>query len=104
MKKTTKILLIAAALFLVIQPLRAVSMDSVLGTAPGKNKSLFVVKTARKFVGAKVEILSSTGSVVTSQTLQKRKMIIDFGDVKFGSYTIRISKGDQVKEFQYNKR
>jgi hypothetical protein len=69
----------------------------------GKYKNLFVFKADRNFVGGKVEVLYSNGDVVTAQTLQKRKMIIDFGDVKHGSYTIRISKGDRVKEFQYNK-
>jgi hypothetical protein len=36
--------------------------------------------------------------------MEGRKMIIDFGDMKEGSYIIRISKGDQVKQFQYEKR
>jgi hypothetical protein len=105
MRKATKILLITAALFVLMQPLlAAVSMDGATGTVPGKHKDLFTVKTNRKFVGAKVEILASNGNVVTSQILQKRKVIIDFGDIKYGTYTIRISKGGQIKEFQYDKK
>ena len=69
-----------------------------------KYKNLFVFKTERKLVGAKVEVLSENGEVVTSQVLQKRKMIIDFCDVRYGTYTIRVTKGDNVKEYQYTKK
>src|SRR5690349_20292555 len=69
-----------------------------------KYKNLFVFRTERQLVGAKVEVLSENGEVVTSQVLQKRKMIIDFCDVKFGTYTIRVSKGDKVKEYHYVKK
>jgi hypothetical protein len=71
---------------------------------PARYKNLFVFKAERNFVGAKVEVFSANGTVVTTQTLQKRKMIIDFCDVKSGSYTIRVSKGDHVQEFQYEKK
>ena len=69
-----------------------------------KYKNLFVFKTERKLVGAKVEVLSENGEVVTSQVLQKRKMIIDFCDVRYGTYTIRVSKDGNVKEYQYTKK
>jgi len=49
-----------------------------------------------------VEILYS-GDVVTTQTLFKRKMIIDFCEMKRGAYTIRISKGARTQEYQYHK-
>jgi hypothetical protein len=69
-----------------------------------KLKNLFVFKTEKKLVGAKVEVLSENGQVVTSQVLQKRKMIIDFCDVRYGTYTIRVTKGEDVKEYQYTKK
>src|SRR6187402_2081833 len=69
-----------------------------------KFKNLFVFKTERKLVGAKVEVLSESGEIVTSHVLQKRKMIIDFCDVRFGTYTIRVTKGDNVKEYHYIKK
>lgn len=69
-----------------------------------KYKNLFVFKTEKKLVGAKVEVLSENGEVVTSQVLQKRKMIIDFCDVRYGTYTIRVTKGENVKEYQYTKK
>jgi hypothetical protein len=72
-------------------------------TGNGKNKSLFVVRAKKKFVGATVEVYSSQGRLVTTQNLHKRKMIIDFADVKKDTYTIRIVKGDSSKEFHFVK-
>lgn len=69
-----------------------------------KQKNLFVMKADKKFRGAKVEVLSATGNVITSGSLEKRKVVIDFNAVKFGTYTIRVSKGDETKEFHFVKR
>jgi hypothetical protein len=77
--------------------------DEVHKAAPEKFKNLFVFKTDKKFIGATVDILSVEGDLITSQKLQKRKMIIDFRDVQLGTYIIRVSKGNQIKEFQYTK-
>jgi hypothetical protein len=67
-------------------------------------KNLFVFKAERKYLGARVEVVSMSGDVVTAQRLHRRKMIIDFCDVKFGEYTIRIVKGDQQQVFTYVKK
>jgi hypothetical protein len=101
MKKISKILLIGAAVMALIVPLSAFAKRTEPIT--GRDKKLFVVRTERKLVGGKVEILSASGELVASQTLQKRKMFIDFSDVKQGLYTIRVSKGNEVKEFQFEK-
>ena len=67
-------------------------------------KNLFVFKTEKKFLGAKVEILSASGEVITSQSLERRKVVIDFADVGLGTYTIRVSKGQETKEFLFVKK
>ena len=72
--------------------------------ASSKNKNLFVFKTKKKFVGATVEIYSSNGSMITSQHLQKRTMIINFSDARYDTYTIRIAKGNNTQEFHYVKK
>lgn len=72
-------------------------------SVPSKHKNLFVLKADQDFMGATVEVLHSTGDLVTSYTLKKRKVIIDFCDVGVGEYTIRVVKGDQQKEFKYKK-
>ena len=69
-----------------------------------KQKNLFVMKADKKFRGARVEVLSASGNVITSGNLEKRKVVIDFNAVKFGTYTIRVSKGDETKEFHFIKR
>jgi hypothetical protein len=71
---------------------------------PAKNKNLFVVKADKKFLGAKVEVLYGAGEVITEQKLLKRKIMIDFDDVRIGTYTVRITKGKDVKEYQYLKK
>ena len=71
---------------------------------PSKYKDLFTLKADKDLVGAQVEIYNSNGELITSNSLQKRKMIIDFGEAVFGTYTIRIVKGDELKEFKYVKK
>ena len=97
-----KIILIIAAFFVIAQSVSAAPADS--GTVRIKDKTLFVFKTDKKFVGAMVEVIYANGDVVTSQRLEKRKMVIDFADVKSGDYMIRITKGKRVEEFYYEKK
>lgn len=102
MKKLNRILWLSLTV-LIIQPLTAWS-EIAVKNPESRHKNLFVIRTEKKFVGAKVEVLYSNGEVVTIQTLKKRKMIIDFCDVKDGAYTIRLSKGLDVQEFTYEKK
>jgi hypothetical protein len=82
----------------------AKTQDTKNGWEPKANKKSSVFKkTDRKFKGAKVEILQMNGEVIAEQTLLKRRVIIDFEDVKDGEYTIRITKGNDIKEFQFVK-
>lgn len=67
-------------------------------------ENLFVLKASRKHKGAEVEVISSTGYLVTSRKLTKRKLIIDFKNVQSGSYLIRVKKGSVEEEFQFNKK
>lgn len=69
-----------------------------------KDKHIFVVKTERKFAGAKVEVFNASGQLLTVHTLKDRRMVIDFADVKLGAYTIRVSKDEETKEFYYEKK
>jgi hypothetical protein len=104
MRPLTKILLITLiSLLLVSYRGFAGSTDTVKSEGP-KLKNYFVFKTNKKFLGATVEIISERGNVITSSHLLKRKLIIDFGDVKLGAYTIRLSKGNARQEFVYIKK
>jgi hypothetical protein len=65
---------------------------------------LFVLRTNKQLVGARVEVFYTNGSLVTAQRLEKKKMIIDFTDARLGIYTIRITKGNKTKDFHYIKK
>jgi cytochrome oxidase Cu insertion factor (SCO1/SenC/PrrC family) len=80
------------------------SFAEAIEPGPSKYKDLFTLKADKEFVGAQVEVYNSSGKLITSNSLQKRKMIIDFGDAMFGTYTIRIVKGDELQEFKYVKK
>ncbi|MFN5432140.1 MAG: T9SS type A sorting domain-containing protein [Cyclobacteriaceae bacterium] len=66
-------------------------------------EDLLVLRATRKFKGAEIEVFSSSGYLVTSGKLNKRKMIIDFKNVRSGSYLIRVKKGNTKKEFSFRK-
>jgi hypothetical protein len=70
----------------------------------GRNQNLFVVKTGKELIGAKVEIYSASGDLITTQITQKRKMYIDFNGATLGTYTIKLTKGETVKEFNFRKK
>lgn len=78
--------------------------DAIDVIEPPKNKNLFTLKAEKDFVGAQVEIYNSKGEMITSQSLQKRKMVIDFDDAHLGTYTIKIVKGETEREYQYTKK
>jgi hypothetical protein len=70
----------------------------------GKTKNVFILKISRKMIGARIEVLSEKGSLVTFSQLAKRKLIIDFRNVRIGAYKIRMSKGSWTEEFAYLKQ
>jgi hypothetical protein len=103
MKTLVKVIFLGALTVLLSMAAMA-KEPATKGDPDSKDKSLFVLKTDRKFIGARVEIIQPNGSIIAEQILQKRKMIIDFDDVKSGSYTIRLVKGDKKQEFTFDKK
>jgi hypothetical protein len=100
----TLIKIIALGLLTGLLTVAAMAKDpSVKFKVQDKDKNLFVFKADRELIGAKVEVIQSNGSMIAEQILQKRKLVIDFNDMRSGSYTIRVVKGTQVKEFSYVK-
>jgi hypothetical protein len=93
-----------AALILISTAVSTAHGHDDIPAAGSTYKNLFVFKTDRKLVGARVEILNATGDLVTWQTLQKRKIIIDFCAASFGTYTIRVTKNGKVREYFYTKK
>jgi hypothetical protein len=104
MKTLVKIFFLAALTVLLTMAAMAGEPDAKVKHGNERDKNLFVFKADRKLVGAKVEILQSNGSMIAEQILERRKLVIDFNEMKSGSYTIRVVKGIHVKEFSYVKR
>ena len=80
------------------------SFGKEVSVVKSKHKNLFVLKVNKDYAGATVEVLFSNGELVTSQKLEKRKVIIDFCNSRYGAYTIRVVKGDKKQEFLYEKK
>jgi hypothetical protein len=70
----------------------------------GNEENYFVLKMARKYVGADVQIYKNNGELIGRQKLINRKITIDFSEVKAGIYVIRVSKDNTTEEFTYVKK
>jgi hypothetical protein len=70
----------------------------------GNEENYFVLKMARKYVGADVQIYKNSGELVGRQKLINRKITIDFSEVKAGIYVIRVSKDNTTEEYTYVKK
>ena len=73
------------------------------GLSAVSDNQVFILKTTRQYKGGEVEVYSSTGYLVTSHRLVRRKMIIDFKHVSQGTYRIKVKKGANVEEFTFTK-
>ena len=102
--KTLIKVLVAGSLLLSSTVITLAATTDETTTTSTRHKNLFKVKAQKKFSGATVEVFVGNGDLLTAQSLQKRKVIIDFGDAKGGTYTIRLTKGNATKEFQYVKK
>lgn len=99
--KTLILVLVSGCLSLISLSGNATEVIGTSGSNNSKEKSLFILKTNKKFVGAKVEIFQANGALIATQNLEKKKVVIDFSEVRKGSYTIRVSKGQEIQEFLY---
>ena len=104
--KTLIKVLVAGSLFIssTVTTLAATKNDETTTTTSTRHKNFFKVRAQKRFLGATVEVFVGDGDLLTAQNLQKRKVIIDFGDAKGGTYTIRLTKGNETKEFFYIKK
>lgn len=71
---------------------------------PTHYKDLLILKSTKTYMGAAVKVHNATGAVVSSSRIYKKKMIIDFYDIPYGTYTIRVVKDNKTLEFNYTKK
>jgi len=68
-------------------------------------KDLLILKAGKPFMGATVEVHDETGALIATSYIHKKKMIIDFYDIPYGSYTIEIIRNKKtVLEFNHIKK
>lgn len=71
---------------------------------PTHYKHLLILKANKAYMGAAVEVQDGTGIVVASSRIYKKKMIIDFYDIPYGTYSICIITNTKTLEFNYTKK
>ncbi len=65
---------------------------------------VFYFKIEKEFLGAQLEIYSQDGAPVFSQTVDHRKVLIDFYYEDEGMFTIHFKKGEFQEEFNFLKK
>lgn len=99
--KTLSIILIS--FFSASANLFAATPDSI-AVVETSQEGQFVMKVDKDLFGGEVVVTYSTGEVVSTMTIKRKKMVVDFDKVKFGSYTIQVIKdGVEVDQFAFNK-
>ncbi len=101
MKNAIKIIV---ALLIASSSVLAANNDDQIDKTDSNRQQVFVFKVDKKFKGGRIEVLSAEGNRVAAQRLMRRKIIIDFCDVKTGVYTIVVKKDDQIKKFEFVKK
>ncbi|MGC3948159.1 MAG: hypothetical protein QM762_27235 [Chryseolinea sp.] len=99
MKLTTLAAAIALCLPATISNGRAHSPVSVLAI----RNDLFYFKVGRVLRGAVVEVYSSSGELIFSDTLKHHRMLIDFFEKNDDDYTIRIKSKCSEVNYLYTK-
>jgi hypothetical protein len=70
---------------------------SILSTS----SSMLYLKFDKSMFGGIIEIRNEEDSVVVSEHINSKKMIVDFFERKSGKYFVKIYKGDLVECFSY---
>ena len=95
---------LSISMLLVIGTLAVANSSDSSDISTAINDNIFILKGAKKYKGAEVEVVSANGRLVTSQRFLKRKLIIDFKNMKSGVYNIIVKKGAVVEEFKFTKK
>lgn len=108
MKTFVKIFLVIVMLMVLASAVFAAPVKVKKDTAevtltPTHYKDLLILKADKSFMGAVVEVHDSSGKIVATRELHKKKMIVDFFEIPYGSYTICVLKNNEKKEFNYTK-
>lgn len=67
-------------------------------------KNVFAIKVGSQWRGANMEVTNEFGEVILQEKLNKKRMKVDFNDMKAGTYTIKISKNESQEQFKYERK
>jgi hypothetical protein len=75
-------------------------------TRTGKgDRNNFSFKADRTMIGAELEVCTSTGERILAQKVKRRRVSVDFSEVGFGEYIIRITAtGNKQLEYRFLKK
>jgi hypothetical protein len=102
MKTKLRILIVALAL-----------MHSLSGIARDHKKPVKIkfsdncilfLRVQKSMVGATVEVFTTDGKLMSTETVTKRTIIIDFISYELGEYTIKISSPTYTETFIYDHK
>jgi hypothetical protein len=97
------LVVLASAVF--AAPAACLKKDTVSVTVtPTHYKDLLIMKAAKSYIGASVEVHDASGALLASSHIHKKKTIIDFYDIPYGKYTICVVKDKTTLEFNYTKK
>ena len=75
--------------------------DSVVVEA---QDDLYMLKVEKDLFGGQLVVTSSSGEVVSTMTIKRKRILINFEELKFGEYFVKIVKdGVEVEKYTYRK-
>ncbi len=99
--KTLSILLIS--LFSLTTHLYATVTDADSVVAKAQD-DLYMLKVDKDLFGSQLVVTSSNGEVVSTMTIKRKRILINFEELKFGEYLVQIIKdGVEVEKYTYHK-
>jgi hypothetical protein len=99
-----KIVTIILVIILISLPQVFAGNKRPIETTNNERKNQFVLKVGKDFIGAHVEVFTPEGHQISSQFLMRRKMIIDFGGVDTGTYTIFVRNEDEILRYEFVRK
>ncbi len=103
--KTLKVLLVAISVSLSTSLFaKVVPSDTISQETHSSHSELIMLRIEKDQIGSKVMVFHSSGDLVMSKTVKRKKLVIDFSEVKYGKYTVILMKdGVEIESFIFNK-
>ena len=87
-----------------VSPNQLIASDIVADNTSSSDEAVFFLKAEKQLLGGSVLVFNENFDLVTVSTIRRRRLEIDFSTADFGVYTVRIIKGNEMKEFHFMKK